>query len=126
MHKPPAGGKKPHIVFVLFDDYGWADAGWHRVDVRTGEGTPDPDVQTPNMDQLVSAAAPCPAPPNSLKGAAAQVKEGIEMDRQYVYKYCSPTRSGIQSGRHPFHVVSAATLRLFAALSDPDPLRRTR
>eukprot|EP01045_Picozoa_sp_COSAG04_P028065 COSAG04_NODE_4263_length_2199_cov_2.591429_3_plen_53_part_00 len=52
------------------------------------------------------------------------------MDRQYVYKYCSPTRSGIQSGRHPFHVVSAATLRLFAAakssLSDPDPLRRTR
>ena len=26
------------------------------------------------------------------------------MDRQYVYKYCSPTRSGIQSGRHPFHV----------------------
>ena len=53
VHKPPAGGKKPHIVFVLFDDYGWADAGWHRVDVRTGEGTPDPDVQTPNMDQLV-------------------------------------------------------------------------
>ena len=63
---------------------------------------------------------------HGLKGAAAQVKEGIEMDRQYVYKYCSPTRSGIQSGRHPFHVVSAATLRLFAALSDPDPLRRTR
>ena len=40
-------------MMILFDDYGWADAGWHRVDVRTGEGTPDPDVQTPNMDQLV-------------------------------------------------------------------------
>ena len=39
------------------------------------------------------------------------------MDRQYVYKYCSPTRSGIQSGRHPFHVVSAATLRLFQTVS---------
>ena len=26
----------------------------------------------------------------------ALIKEGIEMDRQYVYKYCSPTRSGIQ------------------------------
>jgi hypothetical protein len=62
-------------------DYGWGDAGWHRVDVRTGKGTPDPDVQTPNMDALI--------------------KDGIEMDRQYVYKYCSPTRSGIQSGRHP-------------------------
>ena len=34
----------------------------------------------------------------------ALVKQGIEMDRQYVYKYCSPTRSAIQSGRHPYHV----------------------
>jgi arylsulfatase B len=32
------------------------------------------------------------------------VKLGIEMDRQYVYKYCSPTRSAIQSGRNPYHV----------------------
>jgi len=23
----PAGGVKPHIMFVLFDDYGWANAG---------------------------------------------------------------------------------------------------
>lgn len=52
----------------------WADAGWHRVDVRTGEGTPDPDVQTPNMDALV--------------------KEGIEMDRQ-----CAGLA---QCHRHPF------------------------
>ena len=48
MHKPPAGGKKPHIVFVLFDDYGWADANWHRTE------DPSPDVQTPTMDALVS------------------------------------------------------------------------
>jgi hypothetical protein len=27
---------------VLFDDYGWADAGWHRVDVRTGKGASIP------------------------------------------------------------------------------------
>ena len=26
----PAGGKKPHILMLLFDDFGWADAGWHR------------------------------------------------------------------------------------------------
>ena len=31
------------------------------------------------------------------------------MDRQYVYKYCSPTRTAIQSGRNPYHVVSAAS-----------------
>ena len=48
MRKPPAGGKKPHIAFVLFDDYGWADANWHRTE------DPSPDVQTPTMDALVS------------------------------------------------------------------------
>jgi len=26
----PSGGTKPHIVMLLFDDYGWANAGWHR------------------------------------------------------------------------------------------------
>ena len=26
----PSGGKKPHVMMVLFDDFGWADAGWHR------------------------------------------------------------------------------------------------
>lgn len=38
------------------------------------------EVQTPNLDQLV--------------------REGIELDRAYVYKYCSPTRSALQSGRN--------------------------
>ena len=42
------------------------------------------EVQTPNLNALV--------------------KEGIELDRAYVYKYCSPTRSAIQSGRNPYHV----------------------
>ena len=37
--KEPVAGTRPHIMMVLFDDYGWADAGWHRVDVRTGKGT---------------------------------------------------------------------------------------
>ena len=76
----PAAGKKPHITFILMDDYGWADSGWHRED----DNDPSKDVQTPNMNALV--------------------KEGIEMDRHYVYKYCSPTRTAIQSGRNPYHV----------------------
>ena len=38
----------------------WADAGWHRIDDKD----PSQDVVTPVMNQLV--------------------KEGIEMDRQYV------------------------------------------
>ncbi len=59
----------PTIAFFLIDDFGWADAGWHRPSGYK-------EVQTPVMDGLV--------------------QEGIELDRNYVYKFCSPTRSAIQ------------------------------
>jgi arylsulfatase I/J len=59
------------------DDYGWADSGWHRLDDKD----PSTDVMTPNMNALV--------------------KEGIELDRHYVYKYCSPTRTAIQVRKTP-------------------------
>jgi len=74
-----AAAKPKHIVALLIDDYGWADAGWHRPTGYT-------EVSTPNMDALV--------------------KEGVEMDRHYVYKFCSPTRSAVQTGRNPIHVNS--------------------
>jgi arylsulfatase B len=32
------------------------------------------------------------------------VATGIELDRHYTFKYCSPSRSAIQSGRNPIHV----------------------
>ena len=67
----------PNIIHILADDYGWADVGYHREAVR-GNAT---DVQTPNLDALV--------------------RTGIELDRFYVYKICSPSRSSIQSGRNP-------------------------
>eukprot|EP00729_Bicosta_minor_P001083 gene1083-4901_t len=68
---------KPHIVMHLGDDYGWANAGWHR---PAGFD----EVQTPVMDALV--------------------KGGIELDQAYSYQFCSPTRSSLQSGRLPTHV----------------------
>jgi arylsulfatase B len=34
----------------------------------------------------------------------ALVAEGVRMEQYYVHKYCSPTRSTIQSGRLPIHV----------------------
>ena len=71
---------KPHIFFLLVDDYGWAGAGWHN-DVQSGGQR---EVQTPNMD--------------------AMVKEGIELNQHYTFKFCSPTRSSLQSGRNPIHV----------------------
>jgi hypothetical protein len=61
----PAAKVKPHIVMHLADDFGWANAGWHRPDGYH-------EVQTPAMDKLVA--------------------EGIELDQAYSFKFCSPTR----------------------------------
>ena len=48
-------GKKPHILMLLFDDFGWANAGWHRnYTAPGGEHVPyTAEVQTPAMDALV-------------------------------------------------------------------------
>ena len=66
---------KPHIIMVLGDDVGYYNLGFT-------EG--NPEAYTPNMDTLT--------------------KEGVKLDRHYVFKYCSPTRSSLMSGRLPIHV----------------------
>ena len=73
---------KPNILHILLDDFGWADAGWHRPPHYQ-------DVQSVNMNALL--------------------KEGVELDRHYVFMFCSPTRSAIQSGRNPIHVNTVNT-----------------
>lgn len=93
---------KPHVVFFLADDYGWANFGAH---LRDLDGS-DPDVQqlrkevhTPNMDLLV--------------------QQGMLLERHYTYKICSPTRSSLQVGRLPAHVNAINTGVTVANLSDP-------
>lgn len=71
-----SGAKQPNILYILVDDWGWADAGWHT--------TKRHDLQSPKMNELA--------------------KEGVELDRLYVYMFCSPTRAAVQSGRNPIHV----------------------
>ena len=73
-----AAPRLPHIIHILADDYGWADVGYHRDAAHAS------DVSTPNLDRLVGT--------------------GIELDRFYAHKICSPSRCAIQSGRHPIHV----------------------
>ena len=68
---------KPHIVFVLVDDWGWANVGYHR-------DPPTKEVDTPNIDSLV--------------------KDGLELNQNYVFQFCSPSRSSLISGRLPIHV----------------------
>ena len=71
---------KPHLVFVLVDDWGWANVGYHR-------DPPTKEVVTPNIDGLV--------------------KEGLELNQHYAYQFCSPSRSSFLSGRLPIHVNDA-------------------
>ena len=62
---------------MLQDDFGWADADWHRP-VGWKEAA------TPHMMELL--------------------RSGVELDNMYAFKFCAPTRSSIQSGRNPIHV----------------------
>ena len=43
-------------------------------------------------------------PEMKTPNANALVKEGIQLDKSYVFMYCAPTRSSIMSGRTPFRV----------------------
>ncbi len=76
-HLALAADKKPHIVFMMVDDWGWANVGYHR-------DTPTRDISTPNIDSLV--------------------KGGLQLDHHYVYNWCAPSRSALLSGRVPIHV----------------------
>jgi len=62
---------------MLLDDFGWANAGWHRNYTAPGGMfvLPTPEVQTPHLDSLVA--------------------DGIDLDWSYVYKYCSHSRSAL-------------------------------
>ena len=83
-----AASRSPHIVHILLDDLGWAEVGYHNL-VAKHAG----DIKTPNIDALA--------------------KNGLELDRFYAEKICSPSRSSLQTGRFGIHVnVQNVSLRL--------------
>ena len=68
----------PHLVVVAVDDWGWTNLGAH-------SATNSSDyVKTPRMDALVA--------------------EGVLLDRHYVFRFCSPSRSALNTGRNPIHI----------------------
>jgi arylsulfatase B len=70
---------RPHIVFVMVDDWGWANVGFH------AQGQPNSkEIQTPNIDAVAA--------------------EGLVLDRHYAFRFCSPSRSAFHTGRNPIHV----------------------
>jgi len=64
----------PHIIFHLADDLGWWNVGWGG----------NKEARTPHLDELANS--------------------GLQLKRHYTFKYCSPTRSSLMSGRLPYHV----------------------
>jgi arylsulfatase A-like enzyme len=71
-HGVAPGGKAPHVLFLLADDFGWHNSG-HRGDVESAE------VVTPNLRALT--------------------EQGLLLNRHYVYKICAPTRCSLQTGK---------------------------
>ena len=83
-----ASQTKPHLIFALADDLGHSNVGW----------TTNGSVLTPHLDSLRAS--------------------GLTLERHYVYKFCSPTRSSLLSGRLPMHVnqENSATAQRFAGI----------
>ena len=71
-----ADKSNPNVLFILVDDLGWANIGYHSPN--------NSDVNTPNMNVLHA--------------------NGLELFRHYTHYTCCPTRTSFQSGRLPVHV----------------------
>ena len=90
------------------DDYGYANVGFAH-----GPNPGNPEVRTPTMDGLVKEGVildrHCAQPRRSLPPTPRPVptnpsERGRTVRAADVYKYCSPTRSALMSGRIPAHV----------------------
>ena len=76
---PIAATLRPHILVLVLDDWGFANLGANRND-PAGQR----EVVTPNLDAILAG--------------------GRHLTQAYVHKFCSPSRSALQSGRLPLHV----------------------
>ncbi len=71
-----AAEEKPNIVFIMVDDMGWAQPGFHG-------GTKE---LTPNIDKLAG--------------------ESLELSHYYAHSVCAPTRAAFLTGRYAFRTWS--------------------
>ena len=89
-----APAPKPHIVFIFVDDYGYNNIGYH-----AASNNASAEILTPRLDELSAA--------------------GVKLERQYVFRFCSPTRSAFHTGRNPIHVNVLNSDLAAANVTDP-------
>ena len=66
-----------NVLFMLIDDLGYADVGYHGQNVGS-------TIPTPTIDALSDA--------------------GVRLEQYYVAQLCSPTRTSLMSGRYPYNI----------------------
>lgn len=66
-----AAEKAPNILYIVADDLGWKDVGFHG----------SKDIKTPNLDRLAAS--------------------GARLEQFYVQPFCTPTRAALMTGRYP-------------------------
>ncbi|KAG5190928.1 arylsulfatase B-like protein [Tribonema minus] len=76
-----ASAKKPHIITIMIDDWGYNNWGVHAKDEANSR-----EVRTPSLDALANV--------------------GIVLDRHYAAPLCTPSRAAFQTGRNPMHVIA--------------------
>lgn len=66
-----AADNKPNILYIVADDLGWKDVGFHGA----------ADIKTPNLDKLAA--------------------DGARIEQFHVQPMCTPTRAALMTGRYP-------------------------
>ena len=89
-----APAKPPHVVLIAVDDWGFNDWAVHAASQNNSA-----EILTPRIDALAAV--------------------GRVLDRHYVFRFCSPSRSALHTGRNPIHVNVLNSPLASVNLADP-------